>query len=216
MRDVYLGLQFKLDDFTLKLRMFYRKILRDQKVQVGKDVHMKRSSDLQAKVLIGDYTHIWGAITIKGHQKAIIKKYCTIGDKVTIITSNHKICHSNMQGFPQFWGFCSIIDIPEKPVTIGNAVWIGDRAIILPRVTIGSGAVIGAGSIVTKDVPAFAVVAGVPAKVLRMRFEETVIDKLLELAWWNWSEDKIKRNKRFFETDLTKVSVAQISKTVIN
>jgi phosphonate metabolism protein (transferase hexapeptide repeat family) len=78
-----------------------------------------------------------------------------------------------------------------KRVTIGNDVWIGHGAVITPGVTIGHGAVIGANAVVTKDVAPYHVVGGVPARVIRKRFDEKIIEKLLELCWWDWPVEKL-------------------------
>jgi len=77
----------------------------------------------------------------------------------------------------------------QKTVVIGNDVWIGSRAIIMQGVTIGTGAVIGAGSVVTRDVPPYAVVAGVPARLIRMRFDDSLISRLLSSEWWQLSDE---------------------------
>lgn len=77
---------------------------------------------------------------------------------------------------------------------IGHDVWIGTNAIILPWVTVGTGAVIGAGSVVTKDVSPYAIVGWVPAKVIKYRFEPDIIDKLIVSEWWNWDIEKIQKN----------------------
>ncbi|TJV70721.1 MAG: CatB-related O-acetyltransferase [Mesorhizobium sp.] len=82
-------------------------------------------------------------------------------------------------------------DLTKGPITVGNDVWIGSRAIVLSGVTIGHGAIVGAGSVVTKDVPPYAVVAGNPARLIRHRFEPEVIADLLAIRWWDWSDDKI-------------------------
>lgn len=75
---------------------------------------------------------------------------------------------------------------------IGGDVWMGDRSIVMPGIRIGHGAVIGSGSVVTKDVPDYAIVAGVPAKVIRYRFTEEQIEGLLETQWWEWPEDEVR------------------------
>ena len=78
-------------------------------------------------------------------------------------------------------------------VGIGNDVWVGTEAVIMSGVRIGDGAVVAARAVVTKNVPPYAIVGGVPAKVIRMRFDEETISRLETLAWWNWGDSKIKR-----------------------
>ena len=82
----------------------------------------------------------------------------------------------------------------EGDIIIGNDVWIGYEAVIMQGVHIGDGAIIATRAVVTKDVPPYTIVGGVPAKELRKRFPEQTIEKLMQLKWWNWEEDKIKRN----------------------
>ena len=83
---------------------------------------------------------------------------------------------------------------PNKGDThVGNDVWIGYRATIMPGVTIGHGAIIGACAVVTRDVPPYAIVGGNPARVIRMRFEADTVARLLTLAWWDWPMEKITR-----------------------
>lgn len=77
---------------------------------------------------------------------------------------------------------------------IGNDVWIGYEAVIMPGVKIGDGAIIGTHAVVTKDVPPYTIVGGVPAKPIRKRFDDATIEKLEALRWWDWNEKKIKRN----------------------
>lgn len=90
--------------------------------------------------------------------------------------------------------------LPEKRncVIINNDVLIGAYTILLPGVTVGDGAIVGAGSVVTHNVPAYAVVAGVPAKILKYRYTKEQIDKLLKIAWWNWDGQKICDNMDYF------------------
>lgn len=87
-----------------------------------------------------------------------------------------------------------------SPVTLGHDVWIGHGAVVLPGVTIGTDAAVGAGSIVTRDVPPFAVVVGNPGRVLRLRFSEAVFAELLRIAWWDWPHERIGAAMRDFRT----------------
>lgn len=86
-------------------------------------------------------------------------------------------------------------EIPFKGDTeIGNDVWIGFKSVIMPGISIGDGAVVGARSVVTRDIPPFSIVAGNPANVVRMRFSPEIINELLKIRWWDWSIDKITAN----------------------
>ncbi len=82
----------------------------------------------------------------------------------------------------------------NKPITIGHDVWIGEGVRILRSVTLGHGCAVGAGAVVTKDVPPYAIVAGVPAKIIRYRITEDLIPKMLNIAWWDWPIDKIRKH----------------------
>ena len=85
-------------------------------------------------------------------------------------------------------------------ITIGNDVWIGYEAVILSGVTIGDGAIIGTRAVVTKDVPPYTIVGGSPAKVLKKRFSDDIIDKLLKIKWWNWPVEKIARSLEYIQS----------------
>lgn len=90
--------------------------------------------------------------------------------------------------------FLSLVGSAVVAIVIGNDVWIGYEAVILAGVTVGDGAVIGARAVVTKDVPPYTIVGGVPAKPIRKRFSEDLIAALLELRWWDWPEERLKAN----------------------
>ena len=137
------------------------------------------------------------------HDKLQIGKFCSIacGAKFLFNSANHTLSSLSTYPFPLFfeeWG------LEKKDVTkawdnkgdiiIGNDVWIGYEAIILAGVTIGDGAIIGTRAVVTKDVPPYTIVGGVPAKLIKRRFSEETISALLEIQWWNWSEERIARN----------------------
>ena len=123
-----------------------------------------------------------------------IGKFCSIAAHTRINPGNHPLKRVAMHHFTyraSRYGFGE--DEPEffqwradKPVTIGHDVWLGHGAVILPGVTVGNGAAIGAGSIVTKDVAPYAIVVGNPAKPLRLRFDEDTIAGLENLQWWDW------------------------------
>lgn len=165
---------------------------------------------------IGIYTRINGPISIVGHAPCTIGMYCAFGDAIHIITSNHDMRYPNIQlNFNRRLGLQDLIDIPGN-MNIGNNVWIGDCAILLPGITIGDGAVIGAGSIITGDVAPFTIVAGSPGRKIRKRFSQNIIDQLLFYRWWEWDPERIDRNKTFFSTDLTKDPDLDLSSLILD
>jgi len=147
--------------------------------------------------------HTYGALNIIDFGEGTtvrIGKYCSIAEGVTILLGgNHRLDWITTYPFPALldrWPEATgIIGHPQSKgdVAIGNDVWIGRDALILSGVTIRDGAVIAARSVVTKNVPPYAVVGGNPAKIIKVRFTEENISKLLELRWWDWPEEKINR-----------------------
>ena len=177
-------------------------VKKNKNVHLGEGVTLyKESHSYGTPAEIRNYTNINGPFVIKGSGYVSIGKYCDIAESLYIISSNHQVNKANIQAKLQA-EFDGQVDIAKGPVYIGNNVWIGDRVTILSGVTIGDGAVIGAGSVVTKDVPAFAICAGVPAKLIRYRFSQDIIDKLLVIAWWHWDHSTILENKSFFQDSI--------------
>lgn len=131
-----------------------------------------------------------------------IGKYSSFGDNVVIIPTNHTtdtITTHPIIFKPKF-GYVQKDPREINQLSIGNDVWIGYNATIMPSVkNIADGAVIAAGSIVTKDVPAYGIVAGVPAKLIKYRFNKDVIDRLLKIKWWNWSDELVKERINEFK-----------------
>ena len=139
---------------------------------------------------------------------ANIGKFCSIGRECFIGLPMHSI--QNISSSPIFTSKHNAIQHnwtdkdsyrEFKQVNLGNDVWIGNRATIMGGITIGDGAVIGTGAIVTNDVPEYAIVAGIPARVIKYRFNESVINKLLEIKWWNLPEQFLKANIHAFNQD---------------
>lgn len=155
------------------------------------------------KFTIGRYTHINGSIQVR-HGTVRIGQFVTAGFGIKLIAGNHTINTANMlitlQKLIQMNYDIKIKPLDTGHINIGNNVWMGDNCIILKDVTIGDGAVIGAGSVVTKDVPPFAIVGGGPAKIIRYRFSQKIQEDLLAIAWWNWPIDRILAEKKFFTT----------------
>ena len=159
------------------------------------------NSNLSGLVEIGDCTTINNS-TIVGRLNYIrIGKYCSIAQGVFIIDINHNIKRRTTHFMYKYINVIDKIDELKSNggVEIGNDVWIGKNSIILSGITIGDGAVIAAGSIVTKDVEPYSVVAGVPAKLKKKRFNDNIIKKLIKEKWWNMSIQELnKKEKKFF------------------
>lgn len=152
---------------------------------------------------IGDYTY--GSRNGSPHivyygepVKLVIGKFCSIADEVTFfLGGNHQT--KWVTTFPFNVMFSEAGHITGHPfsngdIVIGNDVWIGEAASIMSGLSIGNGAVIAANSVVTGDVPAYGIVAGNPARLIGMRFEDEQVKSLEKIAWWHWGIDKILEN----------------------
>lgn len=143
-----------------------------------------------------------------------IGNFCSVGPECKIGLAHHSIKHISTS--PIFtskknalmYKWVSSNSFTEyKQVKIHNDVWIGARTMIMGGVTIGNGVVIGAGSIVTKDVPDYAVIAGTPAKIIKYRFNDLTIQQLLELRWWNLPDSAIKANIKEFSINAEDINI---------
>jgi virginiamycin A acetyltransferase len=165
-------------------------------------------------IIIGDYTYYDDPVDSEGFERNVLYHYPFMGDKLIIGRfcalatdvrfimngANHKFDGPSAYPFSIFgngWERVtpSIEDLPFKGDTVvGNDVWIGYESLIMPGVHIGDGAIIAARSVVVSDVEPYTIIGGNPAKPIRRRFEQAVIDELLGIAWWNWSAEAITAN----------------------
>lgn len=175
--------------------------VRDEALRKKHDIHLNpRDNVISGQLLVCCGTNLNGHLQNRG--RALIGRHCAIGQGLSIITGNHATDVTNINirlqrqlGFePHHKDF--------RAVVIGHNVWVGTNVTVLPHVTIGHGAILAAGAVVTKNVPPFAIVGGVAAKVMRYRFTDHVIDQMLRIAWWNWPRDRMQRNQRFFEVKI--------------
>lgn len=135
-------------------------------------------------------------------DRLIIGRYCAIARGATFVMNgaNHRMSGFSTYPFNIFgngWERSTPLpqELPYKGDTVvGNDVWIGYEAMLMPGVRVGDGAIVAARSVVSADVPAYAIVAGNPARVVRMRYDETQVQRLLRIAWWDWDADKVSRN----------------------
>jgi virginiamycin A acetyltransferase len=130
-------------------------------------------------------------------ERLVIGKFVQIARGSYFITSsaNHPMAGITAYPFrifkPETFGYK---DLPVKDTVVGHDVWIGHDVAIMPGVKIGAGAIVAAASVVTRDVPPYAVVGGNPAAIIRMRYPDDVIAQILDLSWWDWPIDKIEAN----------------------
>ncbi|MEO8026053.1 MAG: CatB-related O-acetyltransferase [Bryobacteraceae bacterium] len=152
------------------------------------------------RIEVGAFTYGAPRILWWGDDASLsIGKYCSIADDVEIaLGGNHRVDWVTTYPFPALRGWREAKSIQGHPTTRGNViirndVWLGRGCTVLSGVTIGNGAVCGSRAIVTHDVPDYAIVAGNPAKIVKMRFDAETINRLVSLQWWNWDPSKIRR-----------------------
>lgn len=166
------------------------------------------------KVGNGTYGEI-NAFISNRKQKLIIGNYCSIANNVTFIVSGeHNL--STLSTFPfeaQTFG-CSLIAGSKGDIIIEDDVWIGMNSTILSGIKIGQGAVIAAGSVVTKDVPPYSIVAGNPAKIIKYRFSNNIIEKLINIDYNKLNQNFIKNNRKLFLMDITEENIDEIIKKI--
>lgn len=179
-----------------------------------------------SNIIVGDYTYYddrkYGPEKFEEYNvlynyhpekvKLVFGKFCAIAAETRfIMTGDHKLDAFSTYVFPVFKnGWENAFKVEELPVKgdiiVGNDVWFGYDSLVMNGVTIGNGAIIATRAVVVKDVPAYSIVAGNPAKVVKMRFDDKTIETLEKLAWWDWEIEKITRNvKALCHLDLQKL-----------
>ena len=175
--------------------------------------HVRNFGDMDREfddVKIGKYSYYKRGTKL---MNCDIGRFCHIGDNCAIGLFGHDT--SQVTTYPLKYHFDnSVVDVGQdstadavrksRQTIIKNDVYIGESVTIFAGVTVGKGAVIGARAVVTKDVPDYAVVAGVPSQIVRMRFSDKIVDDLLDIQWWQWSDDKIKSCIEDFHLDVEK------------
>ena len=187
---------------------FYSKVslfaLIDGKSSISRLAKINRGAKIVNSV-IGRYSYVGGNSLIINTE---IGAFCSIANDVCIGLAGHTlnfistspIFTEKNNGTGTRWNTSSIYAHKNQRIQIGSDVWIGYRATILNGAKIGDGAVIAASAVVTKDVPPYAIVGGVPAKILRYRFNEETIKKLTTIKWWNLNDDILQKNINLFQT----------------
>lgn len=182
--------------------VYLKNVIKDPTIEVGEyttyDDFANDPRDFERNNVLYHYPEC-------NHDKLKIGKFCSIacGAKFIFNAANHSLGSLSTYPFPIFfeeWGLnpdtesISTAWDNKGDITIGNDVWIGYEAVIMSGVTVGDGAIIGTRAVVTKDVPPYTVVGGVPAKPIKKRFSEETVRELLNLKWWDWDEERIRKN----------------------
>ncbi|WP_405384880.1 CatB-related O-acetyltransferase [Maribacter sp. LLG6340-A2] len=164
---------------------------------MGSNINISRYCFVSGSV-IGNYTSLGRNTTV---INAEIGNFCSISWNVTVGATSHDYKRLTTHAFPyiSYYNFVKKDERFKTKTVLGNDVWIGANVIIMPGIKVGNGAVIGAGSIVTKNVDDFEIVYGNPAKSKGFRFSKESIAEISEMAWWHWNDNKLKNNIGIFK-----------------
>jgi virginiamycin A acetyltransferase len=181
-----------------KNTVYLKSLVKSEFIEIGDYsfyYDIENAQDFEKKCVLYHYPYV-------NNDRLKIGKFCSIaqGTKFLFNGANHTLSSLSTYPFPVLadeWE----LKVPvtkswdnKGDIVVGNDVWIGFEAVIMAGVTIGDGAIIASRAVVTKDVEPYSIVGGMPAKLIKKRFPDDVIDRLLELKWWDWDEEKIKEN----------------------
>ena len=190
-----------------------------QGVTIPNTVHLKAVID-HPRITAGEYSYFshfaapetpagWAQLLAPylfpiSNERLTIGRFCQFAHGTTFITSsaNHPMAGFSTYPFRVFKPETMIdyVNLPFRDTVVGNDVWIGYGAIIMPGVTIGDGVIVAAGSVVTRDVAPYTIVSGNPALPLRQRFSDEIVADLLSLRWWDWPVDRIENSLAAIES----------------
>lgn len=180
------------------IRKFLWRILGVDYKHILKDIdYVYLSEDKYTQ--IGDMSYNNNAMVHRwSDEPIIIGKYCSISYSVKFVVDDGSHCDNIVSSYP-----FKTNKIRKKGISIGNDVWIGLGATILYGVTIGDGATIAAGAVVTKDVPPYTIVGGIPAKIIKYKCTEDEVIQMQKIAWWDWDKDTIKSRIEDFKLPIS-------------
>ena len=193
----YIGISQRVEQFRTGIVLPPAKdTIRNLKERKVLNVHIPTNFNV-----IGRNTYAQPDLWVQNPNESKIGSFCSLGNRIILGHGDHPINYistspyfyfsglnwknENMPTHSEFWD--------AEPINIGNDVWIGDGVFVKNGVNIGDGAIVASRAVVTKDVPPYAIVAGVPAKVIKYRFDENIIKELLELKWWELDDEIIKQ-----------------------
>lgn len=202
----------------LKIEYIFSKLIKKLHLRsiANSDIHKTSKICAGSQIInvkIGKHSDVGYDCTI---INSVIGPFCSLGANIVVGGAAHTIdwvstspvFNENKDHLPQKFSYHKF-DLESKTI-IGADVWIGNYVLVKSNVNIGHGAIIGMGSVVTKDVPPYEIWAGNPAKFIRKRFDENTINELLKIKWWDWNDDKIKKNAHNFN------NVQELIKQIIN
>lgn len=178
--------------------VYLKAVIKDPSIEVG---DYTVYNDLNSNPLLFEQNNVLYHYPIN-HERLIIGKFCSIasGTKFLFNCANHTLKSLSTYTFPLFYEDWNLnkSDVAtawdnKGDIVIGNDVWIGYEVIVMAGIHIGDGAIIASRAVVTKDVPPYTIVGGVPARTIRKRFDEETVRKLEALKWWDWPLEKIRR-----------------------